>query len=131
MSFGNYAAPAVAQAAEKFINKMDEGELALALAHSQAQLTLGARLYLIQAIIAAFRARGESSQDAVEGAGTTLDSLEAGDTRALGALMKYARANPGLLKEAATKAIARDPQILTQLPAELCAGIAQWLDSHA
>ena len=130
MSFGNFAPVQVAQAAEKFIGKMDEAVLARALAQSQTQLTPAARANLVEAIIGAFRGRGESSQDAAEGAGTTLDSLEAGDPQAVDALMRYARENPGLLKDAATKLIARDPQILRQLPPELGDGISQLLDRH-
>jgi len=125
--FGNYAAAEVALAAEKFINKMDEGELGLAVEEGEHRLSEGSRALFIEAIFDAFRQRGESSEDAAEGAGTTLAALQANHPQAIAALVAYARANRGLLKEATVNLIEREPQIVAQLSPVLADGIARRL----
>ncbi len=57
------------------------------------------RTALVDAIFAAFRERGEASDDVAEGAETALESLRAGDAAALEALLGYAATAPGLLDE--------------------------------
>jgi hypothetical protein len=57
------------------------------------------RAALAESIFAAFRERGEASDDAAEGAETTLELLRAGDEAALAALIAYAETSPGLLRE--------------------------------
>ena len=125
--FGDYAHVEVIEAAEKFISKMDERDLAQAIEHSTNLMTADGRTLLVEAIFDAFRARGEASQDAAEGAGLSLDAITQGDQHALSALIAYARTNPGLLKEATTALIEQHPQVLSQMAPELSNGIAQRL----
>ena len=125
--FGNYGSAQVIEAAEKFINKMNERDLASAIEQSQRAMTPGGRALLVEAIFDAFRARGESSEDAAEGAGTSLSAIEGGEAQAMHALIEYARTNTGLLKEAATALIERQPSVVAQLSPELANGIAQRL----
>lgn len=61
--------------------------------------TAAERVALAESIFAAFRERGEASDDVVEGAETSLDLLRAGDPAALDALLAYAAQSPGLLRE--------------------------------
>lgn len=61
--------------------------------------TDAARAALAEEIFAAFRERGEASDDAAEGAETSLELLRAGDAAAFEALLAYAAAAPGLLHE--------------------------------
>lgn len=125
--FGDYASAEVIEAAEKFISKMDERDLAQAIEHSASMMSADGRTLLVEAIFDAFRARGESSQDAAEGAGASLEAINQGEQRGLSSLIAYARANPGLLKEATTALIEQQPQVLSQLAPELSNGIAQRL----
>jgi hypothetical protein len=122
--FGNYASAEVIDAAEKFISKMDEADVAAAIARSEQTMSAGGRTLLVEAIFDAFRARGESSEDAAEGAGTTLEAIRTANSQALRALMEYARANAGLLKEAAIVLIEKHPEVVDQLAPELADGIA-------
>ena len=66
--FGNYDSAEVIDAAEKCISKMDEADVALALEQSERMMSAAGRALLVEAIFDAFRARGESSDDAAEGA---------------------------------------------------------------
>lgn len=122
--FGNYASAEVIDAAEKFISKMDEADVAAAIGQSERTMSAGGRTLLVEAIFDAFRARGESSEDAAEAAGTTVDAIGTANSQAVRALMEYARANPGLLKEAAIVLIERNPEIVSQLAPEFSDGIA-------
>jgi hypothetical protein len=122
--FGNYASAEVIDAAEKFISKMDEADVAAAVERSEKMMSAGGRTLLVEAIFDAFRARGESSEDAAEGAGTTLEAIGSGTSQGVQALLDYARANPGLLKEAAILLIEKHPEAVDELPPELANGIA-------
>lgn len=125
--FGNYASAEVVDAAEKFISKMDERELTVAIEQSERAMSAQGRALLVEAIFDAFRQRGESSEDAVEAAGTTLDAITRGDGSSLRALMEYAKSNAGLLKEAAIVLIEQRPEIVSELAPALADGIAQRL----
>lgn len=127
--FGNYASAQVVDAAEKFISKMDENDLASAIEQSERGMLPGGRELLIEAIFDAFRARGESSEDAAEGAGASLEALCNADPASIAALIAYGRANAGLLKEAAIALVEREPGIVAQLAPVLADGIAQRLRS--
>ena len=122
--FGNYASAQVVDAAEKFINKMDERDLASAIEQSERTMTADGRTLLVEAVFDAFRSRGESSEDAAEGAGTSLDAIARRDHQAMRSLIQYAATNPGLLKEAATALIEREPQVVSQLAPQIANGIA-------
>jgi hypothetical protein len=121
--FGNHTAAEVSEAAEKFISKMDERDLASAIEQSERTMTPDGRTLLVEAIFDAFRQRGESSEDAAEAAGTTLDAISSGDRSAVGSLITYARDNPGLLKEAASGLIERAPHVTEQLSPQITSGI--------
>ena len=82
------------------IAKMDEGDLASLLRSAVPQMQSASRIALVGSIFDAFRDRGESSEDAAEGANTSVDALESGAEDALLALIAYARHETGLLKEA-------------------------------
>jgi hypothetical protein len=125
--FGNFASNEVVDAAEKVISKMDEGELASAIEQSEPSLSSDGRVLLVEAIFDAFRQRGESSEDAAEGAGTTLEAILRYDRDALQKLLAYARANQGLLKEAAVGLIEREPGVLAQLSPEITGSIQKRL----
>lgn len=100
--FGNVPAESIVDAVEKHVAKMDEGELASLLGDAVSSMPASARAALVSSIFDAFRDRGESSEDAAEGASASLADLESGDGRALAALLNYARENTGVLKEAMT-----------------------------
>ncbi|MGZ3496010.1 MAG: hypothetical protein ACXWNK_01430 [Vulcanimicrobiaceae bacterium] len=125
--FGNFRAGEVVDAAEKFIAKMDENDLSAAIAQSERAMTPNGRRALVESIFDAFRERGESSQDAVEGAGTTIAAIEAGDSAAFASLLHYAQQNAGLLKEAATTFIEHHSEFVAQLSSTLVDGISRKL----
>lgn len=125
--FGNFALDEVIDAAEKFISKMDEGELASAIEQSERSMSAQGRAQLVEAIFDAFRQRGESSEDAAEGAGTSLEAIQRYDSDSVHKLLAYARANQGLMKEAAVGLIEREPDLLTQLSPEITSGIRKRL----
>jgi hypothetical protein len=112
---------------EKLVAKMDEGDLATAYERDLASMPADAFSAFIEAMFDAFRFRGESSEDAAEGAGTTLESIERRDAPAVGALVAYARTNPGLLKEATSLFVEEHPQLISALPASLRSAIEQRL----
>lgn len=125
--FDNFAADQVVDAAEKFITKMDEDVLARAIEQSERDMSAQGKTLLVEAVFDAFRQRGESSEDAAEGAGTPLDAILRHDAGALRTLLVYARTNPGLLKEATIGLIEREPKILSEFPPEITAGIRERL----
>ncbi len=122
--FSTYSSGEVTDAAEKFIARMDENELAAAIGTSEPQMTTDGRVALIESIFDAFRGRGESSEDAAEGAGTTLDAIASNDGSAIACLLSYASQNAGVLKAAATTLIEQHPQFIAELPTELVDGIS-------
>ncbi len=82
------------------IAKMDDADLASLLQNSVPRMQIAQRTALVASIFDAFRDRGESSEDAAEGANTAVESLESGNEEALLALVSYARNETGLLREA-------------------------------
>ncbi len=79
---------------------MDDAELTSLLRNGIGEMPEPALRALVASIFDAFRDRGESSEDAAEGAETPLDAIERGERRAVDALVRYAGENTGLLKEA-------------------------------
>jgi len=122
--FGNYDTADVVDAAEKFVSKMNERDLGAALEQSERAMSAPSRALLVEAIFNAFRQRGESSEDAAEGAGADLSAIASGDESAVRTLMEYAKTNPGLLKEAAIVLIEDHPHVLAELDAQIRDGIA-------
>jgi hypothetical protein len=122
--FGNVPAQTLVDAVEKHVARMDDAALADVLRSGVSTMPQDAVHALVASIFDAFRDRGESSEDAAEGSNAPLDRLEAGDVRAVSALVDYARANPGLLKEALTHYAEEHASQLGALPAPLVDGIA-------
>lgn len=125
--FGNVPAETLVDAVEKHVAKMDEAELASLLRGAVSPMSQSARSALVASIFDAFRDRGESSEDAAEGASTSLSALERGDEEALAALLAYAKENAGVLKEAMTIYAEQHAAQLDALPRPLVEGIAQRL----
>jgi len=122
--FGNVPAQMLVDAVEKHVARMDDAALADVLTRGVAAMPHDAKSALVSSIFDAFRDRGESSEDAAEGAAAPLDRLEDAEPQALTALIAYARANPGILKEAMAHYAEVHASELERLPAELVDGIA-------
>lgn len=119
MSFGNVPAETLVDAAEKILAKMDEAEIAASYEREISEMPADAFAALVESIFAAFRERGESSEDAAEEAGTTLEYIEQRRNGAAHALLQYARSSPYLLKEATVLFISQRPEFIAALPAAL------------
>ena len=128
--FGNVPAEVLVGTVEKLVSKMDESDLASVFRRDLGAMPADAFGAFMEAMFDAFRGRGESSEDAVEGAGTTLAGIERRDGGAVDALMEYARTNPGVLKEATTLFVEQRPDLVTALPSVLRSAIAERL-AHA
>jgi len=124
MSFGNVPADVLAGALEKVLTQMDETDLAIMYERELAAMPSDAFHAFVEAVFAAFRERGESSEDAAEGAGTTLESIARRERGAPEALIGYALANPALLKESTALFVQRRPDFVAILPAVLREALA-------
>ncbi len=125
--FGNVPADVLVGTVEKLVAKMDETDLATVYERDLSAMPADAFGAFVEAMFDAFRERGESSEDAVEGAGTTLEGIAQRDGAAVNALLEYARTNPGLLKEATTLFVEQRPDLVGSLPAMLYGAIAERL----
>ncbi len=125
--FGNVPTESIVDAVEKHVAKMDEGELASLLDGAVFTMPDTARAALVSSIFDAFRDRGESSEDAAEGANASLTDLESADGRAVAALLIYARGNTGVLKEAMTRFAEEHTTQIDALPRSFVDAIAQRL----
>jgi hypothetical protein len=131
MSFGNLPPDMLAGAVEKILAKMDETDLAAFYERELPAMPSDVVRAFVEALFTAFRDRGESSEDAVEGAGTTLDAISSRDSAALGALLEYARGNADLLREATTAFVEQRPDLIPTLPATLREALAERLTRSA
>ncbi|MGC2128641.1 MAG: hypothetical protein WA629_00970 [Candidatus Aquilonibacter sp.] len=122
--FGNVPVQTLVDAVEKHVARMDDAALADVLRGGVSSMPHNALHALVTSIFNAFRDRGESSEDAAEGANAALDRLQSADIHAVAALIDYARVNPGLLKEAMTHYAEENPSELGELPAPLVDGIS-------
>jgi ABC-type transporter Mla subunit MlaD len=122
--FGNVPADALVDAVEKHVATLDDDDLAALLRGGLQSMPPLAIDALVQSILDAFRERGESSEDAAEGAEAPLAAIEARDPAAVGALVSYARANAGLLEDALARFAQDYRDQLADLPAPLVRGIA-------
>jgi hypothetical protein len=127
MSFGNVPPGMLVGAVEKLLAKMDENVLAGYYERELSLMPPEVTRAFTEALFAAFRDRGESSEDAVEGAGTTLESIERNEPEALRALLSYAQSNTGLVKEATSILVEARPELVATLPAALRAALAERL----
>jgi hypothetical protein len=130
MPFGNVPADVLVGAVEKLLSTMDETDVAAVYERGLSSMPPQAFGAFIEAVFSAFRERGESSEDAVEGAGVTLDGIEGRDGRAIAAFVAYAQTNPGLLKEATTIFVEQRPDLVSDLPAALRGALANRLETH-
>jgi hypothetical protein len=127
MSFGNVPADLPAGAVEKLLARMDESDLATFYTRELPTMPPDVVHAFIEALFDAFRDRGESSEDAAEEAGTTLDAISSHDRTAIATLLAYARTSPDLLKGATGIFVERRPDLVEMLPAALRDAIAERL----
>lgn len=126
---GNVPADVLVGTVEKLVAKMDERDLATAYARELPVMPADAFGAFVEATFDAFRDRGESSEDAAEGAGTTLEGIARRDDGAVNALVEYARSNAGLLKEATTLFVEHRPDLVATLPPEVYGAVAERLSA--
>jgi len=124
MSFGNEPPDVLADAVEKLLAKIDETDLAAFYERELPAMPRDVVQSFVEAIFTAFRERGESSEDAAEESGTTLEAIERGERGAVGALLAYARTNADLIKEATILLVERRPDSIGALPAFVRDGLA-------
>lgn len=127
MSFGNVPPDMLVGAVEKLLAKMDETDLAAVYEREFPTMPQDAGAAFVEALFEAFRDRGESSEDAAEGAGAALESIVRREPPAISALLAYARTSPDLLKEATTIFVERRPDLIESLPAVLRNAVAERL----
>jgi hypothetical protein len=127
MSFGNVPAGMLAGAVEKLLGKMDESDLAVLYEREILAMPPDAYRAFVESVFNAFRERGESSEDAAEGAGMTLESIAQRENGAAHALLSYARSSPDLLKEATVLFVTERPEMIPALPATLRDALAERL----
>jgi ABC-type transporter Mla subunit MlaD len=109
---------------------MGDDELASAYRTSVPNMPDEACGAFVEAIFDAFRDRGESSEDVVEEAGTTLERVATRETDAISALLEYAAGSPGLLKETSAVFVEHRPDLVHVLPRALYDAIAQRLSPN-
>jgi hypothetical protein len=131
MSFGNVPADMLAGAVEKLLAKMDETDLAAFYERELTTMPPDVAASFVEAVFTAFRERGESSEDAAEGAGTTLDAIAGRELAANVALLRYALESPDLIREATTLFVAQRPDSVSTLPAAVRDGLAERLTRSA
>ena len=124
---GNVPASVLVGTVEKVVAKMDEGDLANIYERGVSDMPSDAFAAFVEAMFDAFRERGESSEDAAEGAGTQVERIAARDGAAVAALLRYARSNAGLLKETTALFVEHRPDLVSTLPAALYGAIAERL----
>jgi len=127
MSFGNVPADLLASAVEKLLAKMDETDLATFYVRELSVMPPDVVRAFVEAVFDAFRDRGESSEDAAEEAGTTIDAISKRNVEAITALLAYARTSPDLLKEATAIFVEQRPDLVKMLPAAVRDGLAERL----
>jgi hypothetical protein len=125
--FGNVPADVLVGTVERLVAKTDESDMAAAFERDLPSMPADAFGAFVEAIFDAFRARGESSEDAAESAGTTVERICARDPSAVTALLAYARSNAGLLREATALFVEGHPNFAEMLPGTLRTAIAQRL----
>ena len=121
--FGNIPVQALVDAVEKHVGSLDDDELAALLQGGLMTMPAPTIAALVQSIFDAFRDRGESSEDAAEGAETPLADIERRDPAAVGSLVQYAHGNAGLLEDALMRLAESHADELAGLPPALVAGI--------
>lgn len=129
MSLGNVPADMLAGAVEKLLAKTDEAELAAFYEREIDAMPPAVFDAFVEALFGAFHERGESSEDAAEDAGTTLEKIARREDGAPQALLGYARINPDLLKEATVLFVEQRADLVDALPPALRAALVARLSS--
>ena len=129
--FGNVPADVLVGTVERLVAKIDESDLAAAFERDLPSMPADAFGAFVEAIFDAFRARGESSEDAAESAGTTVERIAARDPSSVTALLAYARSNAGLLREATALFVEGHPRFTETLPEMLRTALARRLAQHS
>lgn len=125
--FANVPAHALADALEKHLATMDDADVASVVRGGLVDMPPPALAALVASIFDAFRDRGESSDDAAEGAEADIERLQRGDAVSIDALVLYAGTNTGLLKESLARYAHEYPQDVAALPGTLVDAITQRL----
>jgi ABC-type transporter Mla subunit MlaD len=126
---GSVPADVLVAAVEKLVAKLDERDLFGVYERGLPAMSPDAFRAFTEAMFEAFRERGESSEDVAEGAGTTIERIAARDREAVDALVRYAHANSGVLKETTTLFVEHRPELVMALPATLYGAIEQRLSA--
>lgn len=121
--------PLLADAMEKLVSKMDERELATVLGLHVNDMSPAARDALVEAIFDVFRDRGESSEDAAEGAGTSLEALHRHEGGAVNALLAYGVESTGVVKAAMEIYAEEHSDKIEMLPSQLVARLHERLNA--
>lgn len=115
---GNKSSEEVAGALSDHVSGMDPSELAGHLQQSLGSMDPANRQRLGQQLLQTFTEhdayQGDGAQ-AVEEAGTTVQSVQEGSSGGLAALIAYAQANPQVLQAAASAFVERNPGAIAQL----------------
>ncbi len=131
MSFGNVPPDMLVGAVEKLLAKMDEADLAALYERELSSMPSDVVHAFVEALFEAFRDRGESSEDAAEGAGATLEAIASRETGAVVALFSYAQGSPDVLREATALFVERRPDFAESLPPALRDALAARLSLRA
>jgi hypothetical protein len=127
--FENVPPAVLVDAVEKLVAKMHDADLASSLRSGIMVMPLSGVRALVASTFDAFRNRGESSEDAAEGASTQLSDVNDAQPHAVDALIAYASENPGLLKEAVVIFAERHTAELPHLPDTIVRGIGERLQA--
>lgn len=119
----------LADTMEKVVSRMDERELADALTGFIEQMPADARDALVEAVFDVFRDRGESSEDAAEGAGTSVEAVRLHQVGAVNALLAYGVESTGVLKAAMEIFAEEHPDKVAMLPPQLVAQLNERLSA--
>ena len=121
--FGTHSQNDIAGAADRFISKTDEAQLAMSVRAHYASMPADARKAMFESVLDAFRHRGESMEDVAEACGLRLENLEHGDIGDGNVFFNYVDQNPGLLKEALMTLVEERGEHAADLPRDIVAGI--------
>jgi hypothetical protein len=127
--FENVPPAVLVDAVEKLVAKMNDAELASSLRDGISAMPSSGVRALVASTFDAFRNRGESSEDAAEGASTQLGDVNDAEPHAVDALIAYASENPGLLKEVVVIFAEEYASELSSLPETIVQGIGERLQA--
>ncbi len=124
--FGNASESDTAQAASDHVQESDSAELASDLQKSVSTMDPSSLEQFGQHLLHSFTNNQSFDGDAAtatNGAGTTQDAVAAGDGGAISNLIAYGRANPDVLKQAASAFMQRNPGAIASMAPGIIQGI--------